>query len=106
MPNYPGYPQVVGHKREVIHDHKGPASYTQFAGGGDPFVATQATMGWIEDVVGMAVDNTGTYAVFGVKNPGPQASVILVWYTLIGMTEVAGAVNLSASTVPLYLRGF
>ena len=105
MPNLPGYQQAVGTKREAVHDHKGPVSYTQFSGGGDPLTNANFGMGWLEVVEG-GVDNTGTYFVLAVKNPGPQQAIKLIWLTLIGMTEVAGATNLSASTVTLWAKGF
>lgn len=104
MPNLPGYQQAVGTKREAVHDHKGPKAYTQFSGGGDPLTSASFGISWLEKVVA-GVDSTGTYFVVAVKAAGAQASVVLAWYTLAGMTEVVGGVDLSASTVTLWVKG-
>jgi hypothetical protein len=101
---YHGYPQAEGLKKVSVIDHVGPASYVQAGGGGDVLVGLPFGVNWIEHVDG-GIDNTGTYFVVAIKNPGQQNSVKLMWFTIVGMTEVASTTNLSGSTVSLVLRG-
>lgn len=107
-----GYPQAVGAKYEAVVQHTGPASYAQMtpgaqgspATGGDKLTAQACGFGYIEDVQ-PAVSLDGLYEVFPIMvSNGPQQSVILAWYTL-NSTQVAGATNLSTTSVRLRVRG-
>lgn len=106
-----GYPTVIGSKRESLAIHSGPASYVQIATTGDPVTATEFGLKWIESMA-PAQSASGTYTVLPIftnvqVNPyaGGQTSVKLAWFTTAGMTEVAGAVNLSAERVRLTAIG-
>lgn len=105
-----GYPQPLGTKKTAIIEHAGPTSYTQFNTGnqtGGDIVPTAAFgMSNLEKVEG-GMDTTGAFFVAPVKiGLGAQAFVSLIWFTASGMTQVAGATNLSTKIVALRAVGF
>lgn len=107
-------PLPIGDRWQSVVNHIGPASYTQVTPGspptgGDVLYASACGLKFIQAVIGLAMDSTGTYIVCGIpaaNSPGlEQTSVILRWFTAASMTEVAGATNLSGKNVVLTVIG-
>ena len=106
---FPGYPMAVGAKNLSIVPHAGPASYTQVTtgplAGGDVVQAAEFGLKWIERInAGMTSDGLYTVQAFNQTN-GPVTSIILRWVVVSTGNQVAGAVNLSGSSVLLEAIG-
>lgn len=106
--NFVGYPISVGGKRIAIspNGHAGPAAYavvTSPTAGGDALQASEFGLKWIDYV---SSGSNGTHRVTPT-NPtkGPVSSVQLKWIVEATGVEVAGAVNLSASPVSVFVIG-
>lgn len=99
------YPMSVGAKFLGVIPHAGPSSYTQLSGGGDVLNAVNFGIKNF-DRVDSGLTSNGTYRV-EVVNPtsGPAPSVALRWVVVATGAEVAGAVDLSASSVNLSCFG-
>jgi hypothetical protein len=106
--NLVGYPVSVGGKQLALapNGHAGPTSYTAVSSptaGGDFLQASEFGLKYIEFVIG---GSNGTHSVVAT-NPtkGPAASVQLKWVVVATGAEVAGAVNLSTSSVGILVIG-
>jgi hypothetical protein len=102
-------PLPLGDRWLVPVDHLGPASYTAVTTGaaptgGDVLTATECGLKFIQQVFASG-DNTGVYEIVPLGVVGDQTSMILRWFTAAGMTEVAGATDLSAKRVQLLVIG-
>ena len=102
-------PLPVGDRWFTLLNHFGPASYTQVTpgtspSGGDVITAQACGLKFIQAVFA-DLDNTGAYNVQGLTVVGDGTSAILRWLNATGGTEVAGATNLSASSVRVLVIG-
>lgn len=104
---FSGYPGSIGAKNFALapNCHAGPASYTQLSGGGDVLYAVDFGFKNFEHVWG-GLTSDGLYRVEPV-NPktGPVPSLALRWTVVSTGAQVAGAVDLSASSVNLAAIG-
>lgn len=96
----PGYPQNVGAKVEAVIKVDGPTLYST---GGQTIDAKACGMTYIE-YVGSGVSSNGTYWGFG-KSSGIAKTQKLVWVVAATAAE-AGAIDLHASSIVVYVRGF
>jgi hypothetical protein len=94
----PGYPQQVGEKIEIVFDHTGPTSYTQFSSttglGGDVFQAATSglNIGGF-DFVEISRDSTGQVgAAVALVNSGTGNSVksFTIIYTALATATIGG----------------
>lgn len=119
-----GYPDAFGSKRAAVIPHRGPSSYTQItpgaapalATGGDTVSASEAGMKFIDFVAGGLTDS-GTYRVEAIPTTvsgvvaepgrimGVKATYRLRWVVVATGAEVAGAVDLDAEIVRLFVIG-
>lgn len=111
-----GYPTSIGNKKLSVFPVTGPASYTQYTapttGGQDVVLPPLAGIKGADVVFG-GVTTDGLYEAKpvqieastynGTLQPGTQ--VVLKWYVVATGAEVAGAVDLSGSTVYLTAIG-
>lgn len=95
-----GYPDLVG-KRAIWSGYgTGPTSYTGGTTGGDTI--TGLPFQFYIDAIFCAVAVSGTYVVLGQRSKtGHRATFKLRWFTLVGMTEVTNATDLSAEKINL-----
>jgi hypothetical protein len=108
----PDFPQAIGNRMVSLIDHKGPASYAALAPGtpptgGDVLTAAECGMKFISAVSGQ-VDSTGTYTAEATETVGSQGEVTqvrLCWFVIATGLQVAGAVNLSGSSMRLIVWG-
>lgn len=99
----------LGNRQIGLITHVGPASYTQVTPGtpptgGDSVQASAFGLKFLEAVIALGLDNTGTYEVNGIvqsQGGGGATSALLLWNTANTGAQVSGATNLSASTVAL-----
>lgn len=114
MSNIDGYPQPYAGVIEAMGTHAGPASYTQVTPGspptgGDTLQASELGLKFFDSVEVQGTDATGEYTalpIFSGTNIDLQpTSVKLVWITVAGGAEVAGATNLSAKTLRIRATG-
>jgi len=108
----PDFPQSFGSKRAQIALLTGPASYTQVTTGAPPtggqaLVATNFGLKWI-DYAFSGVSDDGQYEV--VFSPATSSNLspgtwTAIWKVAHTGAEVAGATNLSARTVRVFLIG-
>jgi hypothetical protein len=102
-------PLPVGDRWMVICNHIGPASYTQVTPGasptgGDVITAQECGLKFIQ-AIHASGDDSGSYLPVPLAIIGDAASGILGWWITSGMTQVAGAVNLSARSTRLVVWG-
>lgn len=108
----PDFSQSFGSKRAQIALLTGPASYTQVTTGSPPtggqkLNATDFGLKWI-DYAFTGVSDDGQYEV--VLTPATSSNLspgtwIAIWKVAHTGAEVAGATNLSARTVRVFLIG-
>lgn len=117
MKRYPlqgEYPAVPGNKLWSIAELTGPESYTQVTPGtpptgGQEILASAFGLKFLEHVWVSMVDRTGAYIAHPISpaSPGqPATSVTVVWIVAAGGAEVAGAVDLSGTTVRIMALGY
>jgi hypothetical protein len=103
------YPMSIGAKRFSVAVHVGPAAYSQVTtgplAGGDVLSAKELGLEWIEHIqAGFTSD--GLFSVEPVNPTAvPAKSVILRWKVVSTGNQVAGAFNLSGSSVNLTAIG-
>ena len=102
-------PNPLGDHLFVVLDHTGPSSYTQVTAGatpsgGDSIGAQECGLKFIEGVWASG-DDTGSYLPVPLAMLSPATSAIVGWWITSGMTQVAGAVNLSARHTRLIVWG-
>lgn len=108
-----GYPTDGGNKRETAISHKGPTSYTQFAGGppqsgGDVLTAAECGLKFIE-AIETSGDDSGTYDIvpfFPVGSDGPATQVRLAWFVLARTSQPNNGTNLSTLRTRLKVIGY
>ncbi len=108
----PDFPQSFGSKRAQIALLTGPASYTQVTTGSPPtggqsLAATNFGLKYI-DYAFSGVSDDGQYEVVltpTVSITTGQATWIAIWKVAHTGAEAAGATNLSARTVRVFLIG-
>ena len=105
----PGYTMPVGEKYELMFDHTGPTSYTQFSSpstGGDVINASDLGFGGFDEVEADMADVSGQFIAYVVPLNGGYGNavpkVVVVWYSLVtatlgGQSQTAGA-QVAAST--------
>lgn len=110
------WPDVFGAHRASIMSIAGPASYTQYTAPstGGQVVQIEPNAGMkIADQVFNAVSRGGTHRAEVVQYEAgnirgvtvARAQVRLKWYVIATGAEAAGAANLSAQTVDLFVVG-
>jgi hypothetical protein len=108
----PDFPLSFGPKRAQIALLMGPASYTQVTPGSPPtggqaLLATNFGMKWI-DYAFSGVSDDGQYEVVLTPTTNTttgQVTWIAIWKVAHTGAEAAGATNLSARTVRIFLIG-
>jgi hypothetical protein len=106
----PGYPVTIGAKRLALlpNGHAGPTSYTQMTtgplAGGDVVNARDFGLKFIENIDG-GITADGLFRVEPVQPVGPATSVSLRWTVVSTGAQVAGAFNLSGSTINMVAIG-
>lgn len=111
------FPQAPGARLEVLCNVAGPASYTAVTPGTPPTggqLVSAKDMGLTEISDGFAAaSDDGTYTATIIVNsqlvplsaPRGSTSFILQWRVSATGAEVAGATNLSARSMRLFIRG-
>lgn len=111
-----GYPDAWGNKRVSVFPVTGPASYTQYTapstGGQDVRVLPAAGVKGVDFAIG-AVSTDGLHRAEVVQIEAasyngvtvPRMQLVLKWYVVATGAEVAGAVDLSTTTVYLFVIG-
>lgn len=95
-----GYPDLVGKRAIWCGYGSGPASYLGGVSAGDTI--TGLPFQFYIDSIFPAVSVSGTYLVVAQRSvEGARATFKLRWFTMVGMTEVTNATDLSAQKVNL-----
>jgi hypothetical protein len=101
-----GFADVFGGKNFNAIDYSGPSSYVGGVGGGDAL--DPKAFGFFNEIIaliGTSIDQSGTYVVIGQPVNNGVTKWNLRWFTVVGMTEVVNATNLSGKTVRLAAIG-
>lgn len=111
-----GYPDAWGNKRVSVFPVTGPAAYTQYTapstGGQDVRVLPAAGVKGVDFAIG-AVSTDGLHRAEVVQIEAasyngvtvPRMQLVLKWYVVATGAEVAAMVDLSTTTVYLFVIG-
>lgn len=100
-------PGIFGNFNGGIISWTGPSSYTQVTPGSPPtggqsIPATAFGLKFLDCIICVSLDATGTYNVDPIViKPGGATTAILLWTTAATGAQVSGATNLSAISVVL-----
>ena len=104
------FPQGWGNRLVSFVQHAGPASYAQVTtgpvAGGDVVSAQAFGLKRLTAVFSSGITDDGLYRVEAISTTGDPTSVTLRWTVVSTGSQVAGAVNLSASKVKLFAIGY